>query len=193
MCDITLYCNVKKCRKILNATDDGIIWITRCSHAFCNDDGIHLSTTAAKYVPCPACKTQLDLKHDIVRKETNPSEMWKSTILAGLKPEMIIDIVNRSFSFWYYQMSNENLYQTNLNKHLKYKMLEMKTQYQSEMNKLNSELLLTKQKTQAANQDLENQIRKTQELESLLWEKNRCLQNAQMTVADLQRRQSRML
>lgn len=85
MCDITLYCNVKKCRKILNATDDGIIWITRCSHAFCNDDGIHLSTTAAKYVPCPACKTQLDLKHDIVRKETNPSEMWKSTILAGSK------------------------------------------------------------------------------------------------------------
>lgn len=84
MCDINLFCNVKKCRKIISTTDDTIIWITRCSHAFCNEDGITLSTTAAKYVSCPACNSQLDLKHDIVRKDTNPSEMWKSTILAGL-------------------------------------------------------------------------------------------------------------
>lgn len=72
MSDVNLYCNVKKCRKILNTSDNGVIWITRCSHAFCNEDGIYLSTTTAEYVPCPACNTQLELKHDIVRKDTNP-------------------------------------------------------------------------------------------------------------------------
>jgi E3 ubiquitin-protein ligase CCNP1IP1 len=36
----------------------------------------------------------------IVYTDLNPSEDYKSSVLAALKPDMILDIASRALSFW---------------------------------------------------------------------------------------------
>ncbi|WAR09315.1 CIP1-like protein, partial [Mya arenaria] len=71
-----LICNYRKCRKRL--TD--IAYVTACSR-----------------------QTNLSLKFEIVRNNLQPSEQYKSMILAGLKPDVINEICSRAIAFWMYQ------------------------------------------------------------------------------------------
>lgn len=105
LCDDTLLCNYPKCRAKLS----GFAWVTACSHVFCAQHGSgELSRSPAV---CPACSSVLSGKLDIVRTELSPSEDYKAMVLAGQRPDIILDISARALAFWSYQVYQERLYQ----------------------------------------------------------------------------------
>ncbi|KAK3827445.1 MAG: hypothetical protein J3Q66DRAFT_272378, partial [Benniella sp.] len=71
---------------------------------------------------CPACETSLTQQDDIVFVELNPSQEYRSSILSGLRPEIIMEICTRAISFWTYQTSQEARYQEMSHKSLEDKM-----------------------------------------------------------------------
>ncbi|KAM9827318.1 LOW QUALITY PROTEIN: E3 ubiquitin-protein ligase CCNB1IP1 [Neosynchiropus ocellatus] len=60
---------------------------------------------------CPACSSALSGKLDIVRTELSPSEDYKAMVLAGLRPDIVLDISTRALAFWSYQVHQERMYQ----------------------------------------------------------------------------------
>ncbi|XP_072315050.1 E3 ubiquitin-protein ligase CCNB1IP1 [Eucyclogobius newberryi] len=105
LCDDTLLCNFPKCRTKLS----GFAWVTACSHVFCDQHG----SGAFSHSPaiCPACSSALSGKLDIVRAELSPSEEYKAMVLAGLRPDIVLDISARALAFWSYQVHQERMYQ----------------------------------------------------------------------------------
>lgn len=51
------------------------------------------------------------IRDDIVHTSLNPSQSFKSTILAGMDPMTIHDICGRALGFWTYQVAQENTFQ----------------------------------------------------------------------------------
>lgn len=51
---------------------------------------------------CSLVKTPLTETDAIVYTELNPSEDYKSSVLAALRPEIVLDIASRALSFWTY-------------------------------------------------------------------------------------------
>lgn len=98
LCDDTLLCNFPKCRTKLN----GFAWVTACSHVFCDQHGSGEFSRSPAI--CPACSSALSGKLDIVRTELSPSEDYKAMVLAGLRPDIVLDISARALAFWSYQV-----------------------------------------------------------------------------------------
>lgn len=154
MANCDLYCNFKRCRKVLTST----IWVTSCSHVFCEDHGFPGTEQERK---CPACNVDLSKDFDIIRSTMNPTEEFKSVsigislfwmelheyltwklfqmILAGLRPEIVIEMTSRAFSFWSYQMSQERNYLQLMMKHWKDRCVEFESAYQTLMVKVKNE------------------------------------------------------
>jgi len=63
--------------------------------------------TAAQGKVCPACETQLVNPDDAVISNLNPTEDYKTSVLSGLNPSVILDIARRGISFWVYQSTQE--------------------------------------------------------------------------------------
>lgn len=105
LCDDTLLCNFPKCRTKLS----GFAWVTACSHIFCDQHGN--GELSRSPVTCPACSSALSGKMDIVRTELSPSEEYKALVLAGLRPDIVLDISARALTFWSYQVHHERMYQ----------------------------------------------------------------------------------
>lgn len=99
LCDDMLLCNYRKCRIKLS----GYAWVTACSHIFCDQHGSGEFSRSPAI--CPACNSTLSGKLDIVRTELSPSEEYKAMVLAGLRPEIVLDISSRALAFWTYQVS----------------------------------------------------------------------------------------
>lgn len=99
LCDDTLLCNFPKCRSKLS----GFAWVTACSHVFCDQHGS--SEFSRSPAICPACSSALSGKLDIVRTELSPSEEYKAMVLAGLRPDVVLDICARALAFWSYQVT----------------------------------------------------------------------------------------
>nr|XP_040131314.1 E3 ubiquitin-protein ligase CCNB1IP1 [Ictidomys tridecemlineatus] len=105
LCEDMLLCNYRKCRIKLS----GYAWVTACSHIFCDQHGSGEFSRSPAI--CPACNSTLSGKLDIVRTELSPSEEYKAMVLAGLRPEIVLDISSRALAFWTYQVHQERLYQ----------------------------------------------------------------------------------
>lgn len=96
-----LKCNNLQCR----AQVEKKAIITTCSHVFCLDCG---NKHFSKALVCPACDSTLTQPDDIVVRDLHPTEDFKASCLAGLSPEIVIDIASRALSFWTYQQSQES-------------------------------------------------------------------------------------
>uniref|UniRef100_A0A1A8PBV7 Cyclin B1 interacting protein 1, E3 ubiquitin protein ligase n=1 Tax=Nothobranchius rachovii TaxID=451742 RepID=A0A1A8PBV7_9TELE len=105
VCDDALLCNYPKCRAKLS----GFAWATACSHVFCDQHGSGEFSRSPAI--CPACSSTLSGKLDIIRTELSPSEEYKAMVLAGLRPDIVMDISTRALAFWSYQVYQERLYQ----------------------------------------------------------------------------------
>ncbi|KAK3918598.1 E3 ubiquitin-protein ligase CCNB1IP1, partial [Frankliniella fusca] len=108
---MNLLCNVQTCRKPLTGT----LWVTKCSHSFCEE---HAKALSHKNIKCPACNTLLGKRFDVIRQNSNPGEDFKSMLLVGLRPEIVFDIAMRAISFWNYQVEMELKFQSNSANHL---------------------------------------------------------------------------
>ncbi|KAL1743576.1 hypothetical protein HDZ31DRAFT_83334 [Schizophyllum fasciatum] len=104
--DTDLKCNRLTCRKSL--TDKAVV--VR-SHIFCVECANELFTAARL---CPACETSLTEPDDVVVQipqvcSLRPSNDYKTSVLSGLSPSIILEICSRAISFWQYQIHQEKL------------------------------------------------------------------------------------
>jgi E3 ubiquitin-protein ligase CCNP1IP1 len=79
------------------------------SHIFCVpcSDTLSLSSTADGLRECPACNTQLANPDDAVVTQLNPTEDYKTSVLSGLSPTIIMECCSRGLSFYQYQVTQE--------------------------------------------------------------------------------------
>ncbi|XP_044518275.1 E3 ubiquitin-protein ligase CCNB1IP1 [Gracilinanus agilis] len=173
ICEDMLLCNYRKCRIRLS----GYAWVTACSHIFCDQHGSgEFSRSPAV---CPACNSTLSGKLDIVRTELSPTEEYKAMVLAGLRPEIVLDISSRALAFWTYQVHQERLYQEyNFSKaegHLK----QMEKVYTQQIQSKDVELTSMKGEVTSMKKVLEEYKKKFSDISEKLMERNRQYQKLQ--------------
>lgn len=107
--DTVLHCNDLTCRA--SVPDQAVV--TTCSHVFCIPcaNRLGLSEPQDGQRRCPACKTDLNSPDDAVITSLNPTEDYKTSILSGLSPTIIMECAGRGLGFWAYQMAQEITYQ----------------------------------------------------------------------------------
>ena len=103
--DFLLRCNHLKCRTPLNER----AVVTTCSHIFCEDctNSLGLSSAPHGHRICPACQLNLSNPDDVVVTTLNPSEDYKTSVLSGLSPSVIMECASRGLAFWTYQSNQE--------------------------------------------------------------------------------------
>jgi E3 ubiquitin-protein ligase CCNP1IP1 len=69
-------------------------------------------------------------------------------VLAGLRPEIVMDVTNRALTFWHYQMCQELQYQRALNKRSCDNLTQAEETYTTEIMKLNALLQKEKRNTE---------------------------------------------
>ncbi|XP_041975653.1 E3 ubiquitin-protein ligase CCNB1IP1-like [Aricia agestis] len=170
---LDIVCNFRKCRKALTSQ----AWVTTCSHAFCVDHGKrefkrHIDNSLI----CPACNSELRDKFDVIQADLKPSETFKSIVLAGLKPDTIMDVAMRAISFWSYQIEQETLYQESLANHSKEKLQCLEEINTLNAQKLKAELDTAKRKIASLQEEFKKKKKQSDELTALLEEKTRKIQ-----------------
>ena len=103
--DFTLRCNSLKCRAQL--TDRAVV--TTCSHVFCVpcSESLGLASPSGDGRVCPACNTHLSNPDDAVLTQLDPTEDYKTSVLSGLSPSVIMECAGRGLSFYSYQTAQE--------------------------------------------------------------------------------------
>lgn len=84
--------------------------LTLNSHIFCGDCATRLGLTSQRRdepIACPACGIHLVNPDDAVITNLKPSDDYKTSVLSGLSPNVIIDCASRALSFWAYQVTQE--------------------------------------------------------------------------------------
>ncbi|GAN05390.1 E3 ubiquitin-protein ligase CCNB1IP1 [Mucor ambiguus] len=104
MVEVDIHCNVIRCRKPLSVESQACV--TSCSRNAHN---------AAS--------------EDIILIQLNPTEEYKSSVLAGLKPEIILDICMRAVAFYEYQTSQEIAFRAMIQKNIQEKYKVLKDQF----------------------------------------------------------------
>ncbi|KAF3225884.1 hypothetical protein TWF106_001757 [Orbilia oligospora] len=176
--DISLKCNSLDCRAALNH----LAVVTTCSHIFCTPCADNLLTKQAasshhlgSVAPpaCPACHTELKNPDDIVKTNLNPTDDYKTSVLSGLSPSIILEIAGRGISFWMYQTTQEIVYQEYLSKTLLEKFNQLSTQFDNVIHEANTEISALQEKLKTLTIENETISRKNHELGEALREKSR--------------------
>ncbi|XP_021349651.1 E3 ubiquitin-protein ligase CCNB1IP1-like isoform X2 [Mizuhopecten yessoensis] len=175
--DGELICNYKKCRKRLNS----FAWVTSCSHIFCDEDG---AKEFNKSYTCPACENTLSGKFDIIRIDLQPNEQYKSMVLAGQKPETIMEICTRALSFWTYQAHQERTYQEYVATKAKERAVQLEQYYEQIVSRTQTELTSLKTQLSASKKELDTTKKKHNEIAEKLLERNRQYQKLQGNSGD---------
>ncbi|OTA63136.1 hypothetical protein K449DRAFT_329426 [Hypoxylon sp. EC38] len=134
-----LRCNALKCRKELGER----ALVTTCSHIFCVDCAARLGLTGPRHEhrnSCPACGSHLTSPDDAVISNLNPSEDYKTSVLSGLSPNIIMECASRALSFWAYQATQEVVYQEHLSKALTEKYSSLNVHLDKVINEANLEI-----------------------------------------------------
>ncbi|OTB14151.1 hypothetical protein K445DRAFT_23932 [Daldinia sp. EC12] len=189
-----LRCNNLKCRKELG--DRALV--TTCSHIFCTDCAARLGLTSQRHEhrnSCPACNTPLTNPDDAVISNLNPSEDYKTSVLSGLSPYVIIECASRALSFWAYQATQEVFYHEKLGAALTEKYSNLSVHLDKVINDANLEIsrlesklagMLSFRPSMAMEQD--GLRRKNDELAQAYKEKNRKLLQIQELYDKLKQR-----
>ncbi|KAL8965376.1 MAG: hypothetical protein Q9197_006544 [Variospora fuerteventurae] len=165
--DFALRCNNLKCRTSLNQR----AVVTTCSHIFCStcSQTLGLDSPPTAHRICPACQTSLPNPDDVVTTQLNPTEDYKTSVLSGFSPSIIVECAGRGLAFWSYQSTQEIVYQEYLARSLTEKYNNLETEVDkiihdanSEIDKLNqkiSNLQIDRDKLQSENTSLVNAFR----------------------------------
>ncbi|KAI0391816.1 hypothetical protein F5Y17DRAFT_460501 [Xylariaceae sp. FL0594] len=174
----TLHCNVLKCRKELGER----ALVTTCYHIFCGDCASSLGLATQNRdqpIACPACGTQLTNPDDAVVTSLRPSEDYKTSVLSGLSPNVIMDCASRALSFWAYQVTQEIIFQEHMSKTLRSKYTSLNVHLDKMVNDANAEIANCHNKLKNAESDRDELRKKYDELMQAYKEKNRLLLQTQ--------------
>ncbi|KAK7537514.1 cyclin [Phyllosticta citribraziliensis] len=149
--DFNLRCNSLKCRTQL--TERAVV--TTCSHIFCLacSNELGLSRPDGQVRICPACDTQLPNPDDAVETRLNPSEDYKTSVLSGLSPTIIMECAGRGLAFYTYQTTQEIMYNEFLAKSLTEKYSDLNAQMDKVVHDANAEIGSLRDKMQVVYQE----------------------------------------
>ncbi|GAB1735863.1 hypothetical protein NU219Hw_g5199t2 [Hortaea werneckii] len=152
--DFSLRCNSLKCR---NPLSDRAV-VTTCSHIFCEpcSETLGLANPHGARV-CPACETHLANPDDAVVTQLNPTEDYKTSVLSGLSPSIIMECAGRGLAFYSYQTTQEIVYQEFLARSLTDKYSSLSTHLDKVIHEANSEITGLREKL-AGNPSVSNQF-----------------------------------
>ncbi|KAI8993343.1 hypothetical protein BDB01DRAFT_902881 [Pilobolus umbonatus] len=173
-----IHCNVIKCRKLLSMELQACV--TSCSQC-ANNAFDHC-------LVCPACNTDLPESDDIILTQLRPSEEYKSSVLAGLKPETIMDICSRGIAFYEYQISQEVCFQSMIKNNIEEKMKMMKEQTTMLTRDLNYAIKMEKEKNAVLSRDYDMEKKRCQKMYTELEDKSKQFQKLQMMYDKLKRK-----
>ncbi|KAI7893452.1 uncharacterized protein EV154DRAFT_502121 [Mucor mucedo] len=177
MTEPDIHCNVVKCRKPLSAEQRACV--TSCSHVFCESCA---NSSFSKELICPACHTTLsEGSDDIIITQLNPTEEYKSSVLAGLKPDIILDVCARAIAFYEYQTSQELAFRAVIQKSTQEKYNELRNK--SEL--MQRDLI---HMIKAIINDYETEKKKSQQIYSKLEDKTKQFQKLQTMYERLKRK-----
>ncbi|KAF2761494.1 hypothetical protein EJ05DRAFT_173584 [Pseudovirgaria hyperparasitica] len=146
--EFSLRCNVQTCRAELN--EQAIV--TTCSHIFCiacaNDLGLTQPFNATR--DCPACHAHLLNPDDAVVSKLNPTQDYKTSILSGLSPFIIMECAGRGLQFYCYQTTQEIFYQEHQVRNLNEQCLNAESHLENVIHDANAEVARLKGKVKAA-------------------------------------------
>ncbi|KAF9112040.1 cyclin B1 interacting protein 1, E3 ubiquitin protein ligase [Mortierella sp. AM989] len=113
-------------------------------------------------------------RDEIVFVELNPSQEYRSSVLSGLRPEIIMEICTRAISFWTYQTSQEARYQEMALKALEDKaglferqIQQVTQEYNIEVNDLQKDIEQEKCKSADLSEQLDEKLRQLSKLQIL--------------------------
>jgi E3 ubiquitin-protein ligase CCNP1IP1 len=89
---------------------------------------------------CAACKVELVNPDDAVFTNMNPTEDYKTSVLSGLSPNIIMECAGRALSFWAYQTTQDMFYQQYLYKTLTEKYSNLRIQLDTTINEANTQI-----------------------------------------------------
>jgi len=122
---------------------------------------------------CPACETSLTEPDDVVVCSLNPTNDYKTSVLSGLSPSLILEICSRALSFWQYQIHQENSYQHSVLKYANEKNAQLQKQLDNVIREANGELNLLNNKIHALERDVELEKRKNRDLQEASRERDK--------------------
>ncbi|KAI0053090.1 hypothetical protein FA95DRAFT_1066868 [Auriscalpium vulgare] len=149
--DSDLRCNRLTCRQALS--DKAVV--TTCCHIFCVNCANELFNAARL---CPACETSLVEPDDIVLCSLHPTNDYKTSVLSGLSPGIILEICSRAVSFWQYQMQQENSFQHAVVRNVNDKNSQLQKQLDSVIREANGEINLLNNKVSGSHVRFHHQL-----------------------------------
>ncbi|CAI0645740.1 unnamed protein product [Colletotrichum noveboracense] len=169
-------CNVRECRREVGQQ----ALVTTCSHIFCVECAARHGLSGPvsdRQRKCPACRTGLQGPDDAVLANLNLNEDYKSSVLSGLSPTVIMECTGRALSFWAYQTSQEECRQTV--KKMTAQLKTMERRHQSAISEVIEEKETLQERFQAQILDYSDLRRKYEELGKLYKDKCRRLNQVQ--------------
>ncbi|EJF63017.1 hypothetical protein BD309DRAFT_866934 [Dichomitus squalens] len=157
-----LRCNRLTCRRTLS---DKAVVVS--SHIFCVDCANELFNASRL---CPACETSLTEPDDVVVSSLNPSNDYKTSVLSGLNPTIILEICSRALSFWQYQLHQEYSFQQALYKNVTEKNAQLEKRLENVIREANGEISLLTNKMSDMGREVETERRKSAGLQDSLKE-----------------------
>ncbi|KAI0347051.1 hypothetical protein BDW22DRAFT_1322233 [Trametopsis cervina] len=152
-----LKCNRLTCRKSL--VEKAVVV---CSHIFCVECANELFNASRL---CPACDTSLTEPDDVVVCSLNPSNDYKTSVLSGLNPAVILEICSRAMSFWQYQLHQEHSFQHAVIRNVNEKNAQMQKELHNVVREANGEISLLNNKIAELQRELEMEKRKSATLQ----------------------------
>ncbi|KAI6034071.1 hypothetical protein PISMIDRAFT_87121 [Pisolithus microcarpus 441] len=119
--DTDLRCNHLNCRKPL--IDKAVVVsmpIVECANELFNASRL-----------CPACESSLSEPDDVVVCSLHPTDDYKTSVLSGLSPSIIMEICSRSLSFWQYQIHQESSFQQAVSRNLNDRNAQLQKQLEN--------------------------------------------------------------
>ncbi|KAF2131486.1 hypothetical protein P153DRAFT_286395 [Dothidotthia symphoricarpi CBS 119687] len=155
--------------------------LTSPSHVFCTNcaDVTGLSRSSNAHRTCPACNASLQNNDDVVVADLMPSEDYKTSVLSGLSPTIIMECASRGLAFHSYQTSQEIIYQEHLAKGLSEKYTTLSQQMDHLIHDANSQIKLLQDRMQAMQAEQTTLEANNHELSDAFQKKARAHQQAQ--------------
>ncbi|KAG1753786.1 uncharacterized protein EDB91DRAFT_1044024 [Suillus paluster] len=153
--DAELRCNRLTCRKTL--IDKAVVVSPSLILLDCANELFNASRL------CPACETSLTEPDDVVVCSLHPTNDYKTSVLSGLSPSLIMEICSRALSFWQYQVHQENSFQQAVIRNLNDKQAQSQKQLDNVIREANGEISLLSNKE--LERDMELERRKVHELQ----------------------------
>ncbi|QDS74315.1 hypothetical protein FKW77_004042 [Venturia effusa] len=182
--DFSWRCNILDCRETI--LQQAVV--TTCSHILClpcaEKTGLSAPTNDG-IRQCPACGVRLMNQDDAVITQLDPSEDYKTSVLSGLTPTIIMECAGRGLSFYNYQVNQEITYQSHLASNLRKKHNNINQQLDTIIAQANLQIKKLQDALSESDRkyaDLEN---KNLDLRNAFKDKNKAFQDMQKQYQEL--------